>query len=170
VEAWKYALTRTDGPVALIFTRQNLPVIDRSVFAGAENLLKGAYVLADPKEGKPEVVLIATGSEVSLIIEARERLEKKGVKARIVSMPSWELFEMQPGCYKDEVLPPSIRARVTVEAAVSLGWRKYAGEMGRIVAHDRFGASAPYEVLMEEFGFTTDRVVREAELAIKSCR
>jgi transketolase len=170
VVAWKYALTHTEGPVALILSRQNLPILDRSVYADAEHMLKGAYVLADPKDGKPDVILIATGSEVALALEGRERLEKKGKKTRVVSMPSWELFEKQPQSYRDTVLPPALKARVAIEAGVSMGWHRYAGERGRIISHDRFGASAPYKLLMEQFDFTADRVVREAEQAIKDAR
>jgi transketolase len=167
VEAWKFALSHREGPIALIFSRQGLPVIDRSTHAHAENLTKGAYVLSDPPAGAPDVLLIATGSEVSLALEAKELIEKRGMKTRVVSMPSWELFEMQPQSYRDEVIPPALKARVVIETGVRQGWHKYAGERGRFVTHDRFGASAPMKVLKEQFGFTPERVVQEAEKAVK---
>jgi len=167
VEAWKYAITHREGPVALILSRQNLPIIDRTVCAKAENLVRGAYVLTDPKSEKPDVILIASGSEVSLALEGKGLLEQRGIKTRVVSMPSWELFEIQPQKYRDEVLPPSLKARVVIETGVSMGWHKYAGEKGRIIAHDRFGASAPFKVLTVKFGFTPERVAQEAERAVK---
>jgi len=167
VEAWKFALSHKEGPVALIFSRQGLPVIDRSTYAHANNLTKGAYVLSDPPAGGPDILLIATGSEVSLALEAKELIEKKGIKPRVVSMPSWELFEMQPQSYRDEVIPPALKARVVIEAGVRQGWHQYAGEKGRFITQDRFGASAPMKVLKEQFGFTPERVVEEAERAVK---
>jgi len=167
VEAWKIALTHTDGPVALILSRQSLPIIDRNRYAKAENLAKGAYVLSDPDDGKPDVILIASGSEVSLAMEGKKLLDQRRIKARIVSMPSWELFELQPQKYRDEVLPPLIKARVAIEAGVGMGWHKYAGDKGRIISHERFGVSAPYKVLLEKFGFTAQRVADEAEKAIE---
>jgi transketolase len=167
VEAWKFALSHKEGPVALIFSRQGLPVIDRSTYAHANNLTKGAYVLSDPPSGGPDILLIATGSEVSLALEAKELIEKKGMKPRVVSMPSWELFEMQPQSYRDEVIPPALKARVVIEAGVRQGWHQYAGEKGRFITQDRFGASAPMNVLKERFGFTPERVVEEAERAVK---
>lgn len=169
VEAWKVALTH-GGPVALILTRQSLPVLDRDRYAKAEGLHKGAYVLVEPSDGRPDVILIATGSEVSLVLEAQAILEKKGIRSRVVSMPSWELFEAQPREYREAVLPPSIHARVAVEAGRSLGWHRYVGEKGRIVAIDRFGASAPNKVLMERFGFTPQRVAEEAIEAVESLK
>ena len=167
VEAWKIALTHTDGPVALILSRQSLPIIDRNRYAKAENLAKGAYVLSDPDDGKPDVIIIASGSEVSLAMEGKKLLDQRRIKARIVSMPSWELFELQPQKYRDEVLPPLIKARVAIEAGVGMGWHKYAGDKGRIISHERFGVSAPYKVLLEKFGFTAQRVADEAEKAIE---
>lgn len=168
VEAWRFALTHAEGPVALILSRQNLPVIDRTKHGKADNLIKGAYVLSDPSDAKPDVILIATGSEVSLAMQGTELLDKKGIKARVVSMPSWELFEMQPKAYREEVLPSAMKARVVIEIGVSLGWHKYAGDYGRMITHDRFGASAPLKVLMEKFGFTAERVAKEAMMAIES--
>ncbi len=170
VEAWRFALTHKEGPVALIFSRQNLPVIDRTKNAKADNLKKGAYVLTDPSDARPGVILIATGSEVSLAMQGKQLLDKKGIKARVVSMPSWELFEMQPKTYREEVLPPLVKARVVIEAGVSLGWHKYAGDYGRMITHNRFGASAPLEVLMEKFGFTAERVAKEAMMAIENAK
>jgi len=168
-EAWKIAL-KCKGPVALALSRQGLPILDRSKYPGAENLKKGAYILKDAEDTKPDVILIATGSEVSLALDASEKLEEKGIKVRVVSMPSWELFEEQSESYKNEVLPPEMKARVTIEAGVSLGWHNYAGEKGVIISHDRFGASAPYKVLVEKFGFTVERVVDDALKAIEKAK
>ncbi len=170
VEAWKFALTYNKGPVALILCRQNLPVIDRAVYAEAKNLVKGAYVLYDPSEGEPDVILIATGSEVSLALEGKELLDQMGIKSRIVSMPGWELFEMQPQEYRDGVLPPAIKARLVIETGVGQGWHKYAGEKGRIIALERFGVSAPYKVLKEKFGFTARLVADEAVKTIEDSK
>jgi transketolase len=167
--AWKVAIEYSDGPVALILSRQGLPTLDQDAYGKAENLSKGAYVLAESK-GKPEVMLIATGSEVSLALKARDMLEERGVNTRVVSMPSWELFEMQDIAYKNQVLPPEVRARVVIEAGVSMGWHKYAGDAGRYVCHDRFGASAPYNVLVEQFEFTPERVVHEALKAVSAAK
>src|SRR4029453_12655039 len=130
VEAWRVAVTHTEGPVGLVLTRQKLPVIDRKTFAPACGLAQGAYVLADASGSAPEVILIATGSEVSIALEAHKRLTKDGIRSRVVSMPCWELFEAQPQSYRDAVLPPSVRARVSVEAASPLGWGGYVGGAG----------------------------------------
>jgi len=162
VEAWRFFLGSKGGPVALALTRQAVPVLDRTRFASAEGLYRGAYVLSDPAEGNPEVILIGTGSEVHLTLEAAKRLEEKGIRPRVVSMPSWELFEIQPEEYRAHVLPPHIRARLAVEAGVAQGWDRYVGEEGEIISMDRFGASAPYKKLFENFGFTADRVVEKA--------
>jgi transketolase len=170
VEAWKVALTHTEGPVALILSRQNLPVIDRTKNAPAAELVKGGYVLNDPKDGEADLIVIATGSEVSLALSAQEILAKKGVKTRLVSMPSWELFEIQPEAYRNKVLPPAKKARLVVEAGVSMGWHRYAGEKGRILAQDRFGASAPEKVLRNKFGFTPERVAEEAMKALQAAK
>lgn len=161
VEAWRVALTHRDGPVALILTRQGVPVLDREKMAGAEGLQRGAYVLVDVPDGLPDVVLVATGSEVSVALEAREKLAEKGVRARVVSMPSWELFERQPSSYRNSVLPPGVPC-VAIEAGVSLGWCRYVGERGDVVSIERFGASAPYRVLMEHFGYTGGQVAQRA--------
>jgi transketolase len=162
VEAWKFAIEYTQGPVVLALTRQKVPTIDRSKYAAAENLTKGAYVLAE-NSPNPSIILIGTGSELQHALGAYEALVKKGVEARLVNMPSWELFERQTAAYKESVLPTAVKKRVVVEAGVSMGWQKYAGTEGIIIALDHFGASAPYEVLMKEFGFTTENVLKHAE-------
>ncbi|MDO8426625.1 MAG: transketolase [Deltaproteobacteria bacterium] len=160
--AWREALTHESGPIALILTRQNLPVIDRGRFAPAENLSKGAYVLADPLEGDPEIMLLATGSEVHLALESYEELSKRGIRARVVSMPSWELFERQGEEYKASVLPPHIKARLSIEAGSTMGWHRYVGLDGEAVGIHRFGASAPYKTLFEKFGFTSKEITAKA--------
>jgi len=168
-EAWKIAL-KCKGPVALALSRQGLPILDRTKYASAENLKRGAYILKDSNNSKPDIILIATGSEVSLALDASDKLEEKGVKVRVVSIPSWELFEEQDESYKNKVLPQDIKARVTIETGVSMGWHKYAGDSGIIISHDRFGASAPYKVLVEKFGFTVDRVVMDAMKAMEKVK
>jgi len=159
-EAWRFAVAH-DGPVALLLTRQNIPVIDRNKNAPASLLAKGAYVLADA-DGTPDVILIATGSEVSLALEAREILAKEGVDARVVSMPSWELFEAQLQDYQESVLPPEVTARLAIEAGVTLGWDRYVGPQGAVHGINHFGASAPYKVLMEQWGFTGPAIAKRA--------
>ena len=163
VEAWKVALTRQDGPCALILSRQGLPVIDRTRYTSAGNLEKGAYVLADAKDGKPDLILMATGAEVHLIIGAYEQLTARGINVRIVNMPSWERFEAQPRAYRDQVLPPDVTARLAVEAASPFGWDRYTGLHGTIIGMNRFGASAPAKDLFKAFGFTIEAVVKKAE-------
>lgn len=160
--AWRVAIERNDGPVAMALTRQKLPVIDREKYASAEGLAKGAYVLADSKGKRPEVILIASGSEVSPALDAFEKLAAEGVAARVVSMPSWDLFEKQSQDYRDEVLPPETTARLAVEAAYPFGWERYVGPKGAVIGMTRFGASAPYKVLAEKFGFTADNIARRA--------
>jgi transketolase len=161
-EAWRTAILHREGPVGLVLSRQKLPVLDRGKLASARGLSQGAYVLAEPGAGAPRIILIATGSEVSLALEARERLESEGTPTRVVSMPSWELFDRQPREYRDAVLPPSVEARLAIEAGVSLGWKKYVGDAGDSVSLDRFGASAPGETVLKELGFNVDNVVRRA--------
>jgi len=156
--AWRVALERRDGPTALALTRQKLPIL---VDTGAEGVARGAYVLADTP-GTPDVLLIASGSEVHLALTARERLAEKGVAARVVSMPSWELFDAQPASYRASILPPHVTARLAIEAAVPLGWERYVGLRGAVMGIERFGASAPSRVLMEQFGFTAGAVVERA--------
>ena len=161
VEAWRAALERTDGPTALVLSRQNLPVLDRSALAPAEEARRGAYVLWEA-DGRAQVILIGTGSEVHIALEAGRLLEKAGIPARVISMPSWELFEAQPEEYRRAVLPPDVRARVSVEAATSLGWERYVGLDGVAVGLPHFGASAPANILYKEFGITAERVAEEA--------
>jgi len=161
-EAWRFALSHQNGPVALALTRQGVPVLDRSVFAPAAGLQRGAYVLADSAKGRPDLLLIASGSEVHLAIEAAAKLEQQGVSSRLISMPSWELFDKQSESYCRDVLPPEIKARIAIEAGRTQGWWRYVGEKGDVVGLDHFGASAPYKVLYEKFGITTDRVVQKA--------
>lgn len=163
VIAWKVALQRREGPTALILSRQNLPILPQTQQHCAEGLPRGAYVLSDPPTPSLDMILIATGSEVHLALGAQKALLEKGIAARVVSMPSWELFDAQPQEYRDAVLPPAVRRRLVIEAGTSQGWCKYIGEAGRtLTIDDRFGASAPAEVLAEKFGFTVDNVVRIA--------
>jgi transketolase len=162
-EAWKVAVSRQQGPTALALSRQNLVTLDRSVYKSASNLAKGAYVLADLGGDKPQIILMASGSEVEIIVQAGSLLSAEGINVRLVSFPSWELFKAQSQSYKDSVLPPSISARIAVEAGVSMGWEQWVGSKGQIIALDRFGASAPYKTLLKEFGFTTDNVIKQAK-------
>jgi transketolase len=162
-EAWRAAIDRTHQPVALILTRQNVPVFDRSKYASAEGLHRGAYVLADPEGGDPEVILIATGSEVALALAAYEELKGEGVRARVVSMPCCELFDRQDDAYRDEVLPPAVTARLSVEEASTLGWDRYVGSDGVKIGMHTFGTSAPLKDVQTKFGFTPDRVAEAAK-------
>src|SRR5579863_4644441 len=166
VEAWKIIAHLQHEPAVLVLTRQHLPTFDRTKYASAAGAAKGAYVLADAAGGKPEVILIGTGSEVALCIDAYEKLKTESVQARVVSMPSWEIFEQQDAGYKESVLPSSVKARVSVEMASTFGWERYVGIKGRKVGMHRFGASAPLKDLLKFFGFTTDAVVAEARKAI----
>jgi transketolase len=166
VEAWKIIAQLQHQPVALVLTRQNLPTLDRTKFAAASGTAKGGYVLADAPGGKPDVILIGTGSEVSLCIEAYEKLKTEGIQARVVSMPSWKIFDRQDAAYKESVLPPSITARVSVEMAATFGWEHYVGLKGQMIGMHRFGASAPLKDLLKFFGFTTEAVVAAARKAI----
>jgi transketolase len=160
--AWRVAVESRHRPVALVLTRQNVPTLDRSQFATAEGLRRGAYVLADAPGGKPDIVLIGTGSEVALVVAARDKLAEQKIHARVVSMPSWELFDLQPRDYREAVLPPSVRSRLAVEAGLPQGWHFYVGDGGDVIGLDRFGASAPGNVVMEKLGFTVDNVVQRA--------
>ena len=160
-EAWRIAIDRTHNPVAMVMTRQNVPVFDRSKYASAAGVRKGGYVLAD-SEGEPELILIATGSEVQLALAAHETLAAEGVRSRVVSLPCWELFERQDQAYRDEVLPPSVVARVAVEEGSPQGWERYVGREGAIMAMRTFGQSAPFKDVEAEFGFTPDEVTRVA--------
>ena len=163
VEAYRVVMSLKDRPAALICTRQALPVIDRSKFAAAGGLAKGAYVLADPPDGQPELILIGTGSEVSLCLTAWEQLTAAGIKARVVSMPSWELFDEQSLDYQDQVLPPAISARVSVEEASPIGWHRYVGSRGVVLGMRTFGMSAPIKMVTEHFGFVPEHVVAAAK-------
>src|SRR5437870_8648906 len=155
--AWRVAIETRDRPVPLALTRQNVPTLDRTQFAAADKLRRGAYVLADAPDGRPDLVLIGTGSEVSLAVAAREKLSERKIQARVVSMPSWELFDLQPKEYRDSVLPASIKRRVAVEAALPQGWHRYVGDGGDVIGIERFGASAPGNVVMEKLEFTVNR-------------
>jgi len=162
-EAYRVLIPRKDAPGSLVLTRQNLPTLDRAKYAPATGVAKGGYVLADAPDGKPDVILIATGSELSLAVEAYEQLTAEGVNARVVSLPCWELFEEQPEAYRNEVLPPEVTARVAVEVGVELGWSRYVGPAGRFLGMSTFGASAPYKELYEHFDITTENVVAAAK-------
>jgi transketolase len=167
VEAWKIIAQLQSQPAALVLTRQALPTLDRTKYASAAGTAKGGYVLADAANGKPAVILIGTGSEVSLCIDAYERLKADGIQARVVSMPSWEIFERQDAAYKESVLPASVTARVSVEMASTFGWERFVGLKGRKVGMHSFGASAPIKDVLKFFGFTVDRVVAEARKAME---
>jgi transketolase len=145
--------------VALALSRQPLPTLDRSRYAPASGVARGAYVLADPPDGEPEVILIATGSEIAMTVEAYEQLTADGIRARVVSMPSMQLFDQQPQSYRDEVLPPAVTARVSVEKGSTFGWDRWVGPTGAIIGMSTFGASAPMKVLQAKFGFTTENIV-----------
>jgi transketolase len=160
--AWRFAIESRDAPVALALTRQNLPTLDRTQFAAAGGLRQGAYVLADALDRRPDMILIGTGSEVALVIAAREKLAQLNIQARVVSMPSWELFDAQSQEYRDSVLPRPVRSRLAVEAALPLGWHRYVGDGGDVIGIERFGASAPGNVVMEKLGFTVAHVVERA--------
>jgi len=159
VEAYKIIMQHTHGPVSMELTRQALPTFDRSKYAPASGVAKGAYVLGDPPAGKPDVILMASGSEVSLCVSAYEKLSADGIKARVVSMPSWELFERQDAAYKESVLPANVTARVSVEMASIFGWERYVGPKGKIIGMRTFGASAPLKAVLKKFGFEPENVV-----------
>ncbi len=171
VEAWRVALRHTGGPVGLVLTRQKVPVLDRTALASASGLAQGAYtLLAETGPAPPDVILIATGSEVVLALDAHAGLAAEGIRSRVVSMPSWELFDAQPQAYRDAVLPPGVRARVSIEAASPFGWERYVGLEGAIIGVYTFGESAPGPVVMREFGFTQEHVVRTAKAVLKRHR
>jgi transketolase len=167
IEAWKLAISRRDGPTALALTRQSVPTLDRSIYSPAKGLEQGAYVLADYGEQEPELILMASGSEVDLIIKSAGILAAEGTNVRLVSFPSWELFAQQDQDYRDMVLLPQVKARVAVEAGVSLGWDRWVGDNGAVIAVDKFGASAPFEVLYEKYGLTVENVVSTARRLVK---
>jgi transketolase len=166
-QAWRFAVGH-DGPVALVLTRQNTSIIDREVYTSAEELIKGAYVLADFGEKIPELILMASGSEVDLILKAGESLAAEGVNLRVVSFPSWELFAKQDKAYQDNVLPPTIQSRLAVEAGTTLGWERWVGDQGRMIGINQFGASAPGEIVMAEYGLTVAKVIEEALALLRS--
>ena len=164
--AWRQALEHTDRPTALALSRQALPTVDRSQLAGAEGVAKGGYVLAEASSGKPQVIIIGTGSEVQLCLTARERLEADGTPTRVVSMPCQEWFFEQDEAYRESVLPRGVKARVSVEAGIAMSWRGIVGDCGESVSLEHYGASAPHTVLFEQFGFTPDRIVAAAHAAL----
>ena len=170
VEAWRIALQHRDGPVGLVLTRQKLPVLDRNMVAPASGLARGGYVLVDAGTLSLDIIMIASGSEVSLALSAHEQLTNAGIGSRVVSMPSWELFDREPQHYRDDVLPPAVRARIAIEAASPFGWERYVGSDGAIVGVNSFGASAPGPVVMREFGFTPEHVVEIAMQVLERCR
>lgn len=168
--AWQVAMEQKNRPVALALTRQNVPTLDRSQFAPAEGLRRGAYVLADAPDHHPDVILIASGSEVQLIVEAQKKLLEQEISARVVSMPSWELFEAQSEEYRHSVLPLWAQVRIAVEAGVTHGWHRYAGSQGEVIGVDRFGASAPGPVVMREYGFTVENVFQRTLALLQKTR
>ena len=170
VEAWKVIMQLHHEPAALVLTRQAVPTVDRSKYAPASGVAKGAYILADAPGGKPDVILMATGSEVALCVDAYEKLKAEGIKARVVSMPSWDLFEHQDRDYREEVLPPDVTARIAVEQASTFGWSQYVGEKGRVLGMRTFGASAPLKELQKKFGFTPDAVISAARELVGQSR
>jgi transketolase len=170
VEAYRYVLQLRHQPAVFALSRQPMSTLDRSKYAPASGVAKGAYVLADAADGAPQVILIASGSEVSLAVQAHEKLKAEGIRSRVVSMPSWDIFEHQPKEYRDSVLPPAVTARVAVEQASTFGWERYVGPTGRVIGMTTFGASAPFKELQKEFGFEPDHIVAAAkeQLGIKA--
>jgi transketolase len=170
VEAYRYVMQLRHQPTVLALSRQALPTLDRSKYAPASGVAHGAYVLADAPGGNPELILIASGSEVSLAVEAYERLLKDGIRARVVSMPSWDIFEHQTQEYRDSVLPPNVKARIAIEQASTFGWERYVGERGRVIGMQTFGASAPLKELQKKFGFEPSQIVIAAEELLETHR
>lgn len=166
--AWQVAIEQRHLPTALILTRQRVPILDRAVFAPAAGLARGAYMLADLGKGEPELLLVASGSEVNLIVQAGLQLEKEGISVRLVSFPSWEIFEEQDPDYQEAVFPAGIPLRLAVEAGVSMGWHRWVGSQGKIMAVDRFGASAPYQKIYQEYGLTSEQIVKNARQMLKT--
>jgi transketolase len=163
VESYKVMIQLRHSPATLVLTRQPLPTYDRTKFAPASGVAKGAYVLIDAEGGKPDVILLGTGSEVHLCVEAYEKLKSEGIKARVVSMPCWELFDDQDSAYRESVLPSNVTARVSVEMAATLGWDRYVGPKGKMIGMHSFGASAPIKDVLKKFGFVTENVVAAAK-------
>ncbi|MCH9006414.1 transketolase, partial [candidate division KSB1 bacterium] len=167
VYAWRAALERKDGPTMLVLTRQKLSIFDRNKLASADGLLQGAYVLSPATGAKPDVILIASGSEVELVVAAQAKLAEEQVDARVVSMPSWELFAAQTEAYRNEVLPPEVKARLAIEAGSPFGWRQWVGDAGAIIGIEKFGASAPAEAVYENYGLTVENVVVQAKRVVE---
>jgi transketolase len=165
--AWRVAVETRGRPVLLVLSRQDVPTLDRTLYAPADGLRRGAYVLCDARDGKPNLILIASGAEVGLIVAAAERLRAEGVGVRCVSMPSWELFDALAQADRDSVLPPTVQARLAVEAGVGQGWHRYIGDAGGVLSVERFGASAPGEVVLREYGFNVDEVCRRARTLLR---
>jgi transketolase len=163
VEAYRTIMQLRHQPAAIVLSRQPLPTFDRSKYASAAGVARGAYVMADAPDGSPEIILIATGSEVALCIDAHETLLTQGIRSRVVSMPSWDIFEHQPPSYRDSVLPPKVTARIAVEQASALGWDRYVGAAGQVIGMKTFGGSAPLKELQKKFGFQPERVVAAAK-------
>ncbi|HEY0351578.1 MAG TPA: transketolase C-terminal domain-containing protein, partial [Gemmatimonadales bacterium] len=163
VEAWRLIMQLKHDPAVLVLSRQNMPTLDRTKYAPASGLTRGAYVLADAGEGDPDVILMATGTEVGLVVAAYEQLAADGIRVRVVSMPSWELFERQPEGYRESVLPRQVKARVAVEQAAAFGWHQYVGLDGEVIAMQTFGTSAPLKDVVKKFGFTPEHVVAAAK-------
>jgi transketolase len=162
VEAYRYVMGLRHQPAVIALSRQPLPTFDRHKYASAAGVARGAYVMADPAGGLPEIILIASGSEVALVIEAHEQLASRGIRCRVVSMPSWDIFEHQPQSYREEVLPPNVKARLAVEQGSMLGWDRYVGADGSVIGMKTFGASAPLKELQRKFGFEPERIVSAA--------
>jgi len=167
VEAYRFIMQLRHQPAVLALSRQPLPTLDRKKYASASGVAQGAYVLADAPGGSPEVIIIASGSELSLAVAAHETLVAEGIRSRVVSMPSWEVFEHQPQAYRDSVLPPNVKARVAVEQGSILGWDRYVGSSGRVIGMNTFGASAPLKELQKKFGFEPNQVVMAAKEQLK---
>ena len=163
VEAYRYIIQLRHEPALLALSRQPLPTLDRTKYAPATGVAKGAYVLADTAGNNPEVILIASGSEVALAVEAHEKLITEGIRSRVVSMPSWDIFEHQPPAYREQVLPPAVTARIAIEQASTFGWERYVGNTGRVIGMKTFGASAPLKELQRKFRFEPARVVATAK-------
>jgi transketolase len=161
-EAWRIAMQQTDRPVALVLTRQDLPTLDRTKYASAAGVARGGYILADVTGSKPDVILLATGSEIQLALAAHEQLTADGIRSRVVSLPSFELFDEQSPAYRDEVLPANVTARVAVEAGIRQCWDKYLGRGGAFVGLDTYGASAPYKEIYQHRGITTEAIIAKA--------
>jgi transketolase len=167
VEAWKVAINRSGGPTLMALTRQKIPVLDRAAYSPASGLVRGAYVLADLGDSPLDVILMATGSEVGLITKAGTKLAQEGVNVRLVSFPSWELFEEQGEDYRNSVFPPDVKARLAVEAGRSQGWERWVGDKGAVLAVETFGASAPNNVVFEKYGFTVENVIKHVRKLMK---